>query len=193
VLADGPPRDPTEGDTLTLTAIYDRFGQRIFRLARRRLGDAGEAEDVVQDVLLKLWQARAAFDARRGDLPAWIFSITRNTVYDRLRRAARLARRQQAAAPLLCAEGVKAGPEALEAMMAREGVKDLLMGLPPAQRAIVCLVVIDARTVAEAARLLGVPHGTAKSRLRSALRSLRARLAVEARSISAPIRPARRA
>ena len=167
-----------EGDLRALAALYDSYAARVFSLALRHLHDAGAAEEAVQDVFLKICRARGVFDATRGDLSAWIFAIARNAVYDRLRREARRQREQ--AVDTASLDALAETPfEALERLLARERLAGLLADLPPEQSDMVRLVYVEGRTVAEAARALGTPLGTAKSRLRAALRGMRRSLAGE--------------
>ena len=74
------------GDQSALAQLYDRYSSIVYAVALRVLGDAGAAEDVLQEVFLQLWRKPQAFDAARGNLGAWLAVITRNRAIDALRR-----------------------------------------------------------------------------------------------------------
>lgn len=181
-MADAVARDLArglaKGDMLALQSLYDAYAPGVFALAMRRLSDAGAAEEIVQDVFFKIWQARALFDASKSDLSTWLFAIARNAVYDRLRNEARRARSAQVTQSAMLEQFAAVEGSSLELIISEERVREILGRLPPEQREIVRLVCVDGRTVADAARVLATPLGTAKSRLRAAMRNLRQQLSV---------------
>jgi RNA polymerase sigma-70 factor (ECF subfamily) len=92
-----PPRKPersdealmalvAEGDVAAFTALVERYSPRLYRVAYRMLGNAQEAEDVVQDGLAKLWQSAPQWHARGGGLAAWLHRIVVNRCLDKLRQ-----------------------------------------------------------------------------------------------------------
>ena len=95
------------GDTAALGQFYDGHGRRLFALAFRILNDHKEAEDVVQEVFLQVWEKAATLDPRQGRPLAWVTASTRNKAIDRLRTAQRRARLMEEAGPEL-AEGYDA-------------------------------------------------------------------------------------
>lgn len=157
------------GDLDSVRALHDGYAGPLYVFAVRRLGDAEEAEEVVQDTLVRAWRARDRYDATRGPVAAWLFAIARNLVIDRTRR--REARPDDAPLPTL-AEPVDEIDRMLEAWQ----VADALSGLSVAHREVIFACHYRGHTVREAAVLLGVPEGTVKSRLYYALRALRLRL-----------------
>ena len=106
-----PPADPPgderpDADLLALVvareqgalaALYDRYGTRVFALALRLLGDRQAAEEVAQDVFLRIWQRADTFQPGASSVLAWLLAITRNRSIDELRSRRTVARRQETA------------------------------------------------------------------------------------------------
>ena len=155
-------------DALPTAALYARYAPLVYALALGGLRDRLDAEDVVQDVFLKVWR-HGGLDPARGDPAPWLAAIARNAVRDRLRRKAAWSRGVCALALALAATV----PPGTEDPLAEAMALEMLDRLPPPQLAVVRLVCLEGLTVAEAARLLRTPLGTAKSRLRAGLRRLR--------------------
>ena len=77
------------GDSDALLALHKRYVNLVYSMARHVLQDAGLAEEVTQDVFLKLWQKSQRYDPGRGQFPSWLLSVTRFAAIDRLRREGR--------------------------------------------------------------------------------------------------------
>lgn len=130
---------------------------RLRRYARALLSDASDADDLVQDCLLRALDRRASWT--HGDSPRkWLFTILHNLHVDRLRRAAR----RPPHVPL--EEGLAAGAAESEAGTARDISRALAM-IPEDQKQAVLLVALEGMSYAETAEILGVPVGTVMSRL----------------------------
>lgn len=152
-----------------LAELYERYAPRVYGLARRAL-PADQAEDVVQDVFLRVWQAAATFDGARGTAAAWLYALTRNCCRDAYRRLRRLPLPRADLAP-------PPQPDVEDAALAHAEVDLLhrqLAALAPPLRQLVELVYFRSHTLREAAAVLGVPLGTVKRRLHQALVALRA-------------------
>jgi RNA polymerase sigma-70 factor (ECF subfamily) len=156
-----------------LAELYDRYGALAYSLAVRVLGDPGRAEDVVQEVFLKLWQRAGSFDAARGSLRTWLLVSVRNRAIDALR--GREGRERQARPVPLEVVAVGAGsdpPQEVAAALERKIVRDALAALPGEQRRVVELAYFDGYTQREIADLERVPLSTVKGRTRLALEKL---------------------
>jgi RNA polymerase sigma-70 factor (ECF subfamily) len=151
----------------------------VYGLAVRVTGDRGAAEDVAQEVFLHLWERPWAFDPDRGRLRAWLATMAHHRAVDHLRRTGVRDRATTRAA----AEREPAPPpnaeEAAVAAAVAKRVRVAVDELPPPQRTAILLAYFEGHTFRQVARLTGVPEGTAKSRLRLALRHLAVRLRSE--------------
>jgi RNA polymerase sigma factor (sigma-70 family) len=161
------------GDADAARAFVRRYQQRVFGLAVSILGDRAAAEDVAQEAFLRAWRHAATFDARRAGVTTWLLAITRNAAIDaaRLRRAAPIAPESLAAMALVSTErppeqGAVDGTEI-------ERVRQVLAGLPRVQRDALLMAVVLGRTAAAVGEHQGVPLGTAKTRIRTALMKAR--------------------
>jgi RNA polymerase sigma factor (sigma-70 family) len=160
------------GDADAMAAFMRRFQARVYGLARAVVDDTGLAEEVAQDAFMRVWRRAASYDARRGQVPTWLLTITRNLAVDALR-----LRRDRPHDP----------QRVMVALMARadepeyEGTEHLRAGLralPPNQARPIVLTVVYGLTAMEIADRDGIPLGTVKTRIRRGLARLRAKLVV---------------
>lgn len=162
------------GEQAAAVAFVRRYQRRVFGLAYSMTGDAGVAEDVAQEAMIRVWKHAPVFDPRRGSVASWVLTITRNLTIDalRLRRAVPTDPDDFAAAAL---ESNEHNPEdAVRRGDVRDTVRDALGVLPPEQRRAVVLAAVYGRTAFEISESEGIPLGTAKTRIRTALIRLRA-------------------
>lgn len=163
-------------DEAALLQLYDRYQHLLMALALRLVGDRQVAEEVLQDVFVRLWEANAGFDERRGSVSAWLFGITRNRAIDVLRSAQHHARaREREDIPRSRPDG----GDIAEMVTTRLAVRDALDALSPERRQAVELVYFGGLTHQEAAAALNQPLGTTKGRIRAAMDQLRATLRTE--------------
>jgi RNA polymerase sigma-70 factor, ECF subfamily len=160
-------------DESALAALYDRYAGLLSSLLNRILRDTQAAEEILQDIFFQLWQNASRFDASRGSLPGWLAVIARHRAISRLRRhnpAAGDPLPDTVAMPSLNIETAISQRE----LLAR--VKGVLQNLPGEQRAVVELAYFEGLTHSEIAQRTGDPLGTVKTRLRSALETLKRNL-----------------
>jgi len=162
-----------------LTALLARYERRIYGMALSILGDANLAQDACQEALERICRHAGAFDPARGRAGSWIVAIARNAAIDLRRRlgprGCLFLSADQLSAP-------SAEPEPLESAISRElaeRVRGALAELPAAQRRAIVLATYGGATAREVAAREGIPLGTAKTRLRSAMMRLRELLADE--------------
>ena len=160
------------GDQQAMSELYDRYGKVVYAVALRVLQDAAAAEDVLQDVFLQLWRKPDAFDASRGSLAAWLAVIARHRAIDRVRKR----RPETDIEECVIASGPDLRDET-ERTLVMEKVRGVLAEMNPDQRTALELAFFQGLTHTEIAEKTGEPLGTIKTRIRTGLQQLRARLA----------------
>lgn len=163
-----------ERDEDALREVMKTYGGVVFGMARRVVADPTLAEEVAQDVFLALWRRPGAYDPSRGSLQAFLLGVTRNKAIDLVRHEETLRKAKDAliteaeatSEPLSAYEPTQASGERQELMGALAQVSDV-------QREAVVLAYFGGRTYREVAEELGIPEGTAKTRLRDGLSKLR--------------------
>ncbi|WP_330455941.1 sigma-70 family RNA polymerase sigma factor [Streptomyces sp. NBC_00820] len=162
------------GDEACLAAAYRRWSALVYALARRSLGDAGEAEDVTQQVFLGVWRGRRGYRPERGPLGGWIVGIARRKIFDalsaRTRRGELVAAAGSALAHAAATDAAETGPEAV---LDRILVQRALERLPETQRQVLYLAFYEDLTQTQIAARTGWPLGTVKSHARRGLHQLR--------------------
>jgi RNA polymerase sigma-70 factor, ECF subfamily len=174
------------GDHPALLTLYDRHGRIAYGLAYRILGDAGAAEEAVQDAYLRVWRRASTFDASRGGARSWLLTIVHHCAIDLLRRRA-------GAPPVVAGLDEMADrrsvPDAWSEVSGRiesERVRTAVETLPGEQRRAIEMAFFDGLTHREIAERDGLPLGTVKGRLRLGLRRLSGLLAEPAPGVAAP-------
>ncbi|HEX5691750.1 MAG TPA: sigma-70 family RNA polymerase sigma factor [Roseiflexaceae bacterium] len=163
-----------------LAALYDRFGGRVFALALRLLGDRQAAEEVTQDVFLRIWQRAATFQPGTASVLAWLLAITRNRSIDELRSRRGAARRQETAELASAPADLAADPQRrAEDRLLAEDVRRMLATLPSRQRRALELSIFGGLSHSEISAALDTPLGTVKSWMRQGLRQLREALGTD--------------
>jgi RNA polymerase sigma-70 factor (ECF subfamily) len=162
----------TAGDDLALAEAFDRFGRAVYGAALRVTGDAASAQDVVQDVFVELWSNPGRYDAAAGPLRTYLIVLARHRAVDLVRSEIRRIARQERHHRLAPAQGPSSpGDDVLAADMAAT-IRAAVRALPDSQRRVVELAYFEGLTYREVALAIGIPEGTAKSRLRLALAKL---------------------
>jgi len=172
------------GDSAALGALYDRYATTLYSLGIRMLGDAQAAEELVQEVLIRVWRQATSYSKERGAPSTWIFGIARNLAIDELRR--RGARPQTAVddAEVYIAQ-LEADDDPVEQVsqrMQHDEVVRALDQLSSVQRRVLELAYYNGLSQSEIAAQLGDPLGTVKTRMRTGLQRLRTLLDGSGRS-----------
>lgn len=167
------------GDGMAMATFTRRYQARVFGLARSVVGDPETAADVAQEAFIRAWRHAGAYDARRGSAVGWLLVITRNLAIDARRMRHPEPRDPDTFTELeLEAIGTQSSPAA-SAELAHDvsRLRAALGRLPLDQRRAVVLATIGGRTSAEVSEAEGIPLGTAKTRIRTALVRMRDSLA----------------
>lgn len=168
-----------DGDREAFEVLYSRFGSPVMRFLYRLCGERSLAEDLTQDVFLKIWRAAAGWRPL-GQVSTWIFQIAKhhwwNEAAKRRRRAPVQGTSLEGDAPET-STGAAAPSERLARAEAAQAVAAALAALSPRLRLVFVLVRLEGVTYAEAAQIAGIPVGTVKSRAAAAEAALRKRLA----------------
>ncbi len=159
-----------------LSELYDRYGRLVFSLAFNSVGDRATAEEITQDVFLRVWQRASQYRADRGKVSTWLTGITRHRAIDQLRR--RGVRPEQHSVSWAevspGGEPVADGPEeATSLALQRERVRAAVASLPEEQRQVLALAYFQGLSQSQIAEALDLPLGTAKTRVRLGMQKLR--------------------
>jgi RNA polymerase sigma-70 factor, ECF subfamily len=161
------------GDAFAFSALHDRHSRATYSLARRLTGDEQDAEDLAQDVFLKVWRSAGSYRTQRGSVRTWMLSVVRNQSIDRLRSQASRRRTQEKAE----AEAPRSQPSEVFAetwrKYRRARLQEALQVLPHTQHKVLALAHFSDLTNAEISERLCLPLGTVKGRMRLGLEKLR--------------------
>lgn len=161
------------GDQEAMSVLFDRYGTMVYSVALRVLKDAGEAEDVMQEIFVQVWKNPGAFVSGKGSLGGWLVVVARNRSIDMIRRRRPTEQVELFALPS-------------STNLAREAERNSLLGkiravmgsLPEEQRKSVELAFFEGLSHSEIAEKTGDPLGTVKTRIRLALTTIRKALTV---------------
>jgi RNA polymerase sigma-70 factor (ECF subfamily) len=154
-----------------LAEVYRRHGGPVFGLAKRLLRDPELAQEIVQEVMLRLWNEPNKFDPTRGSLRSYLLSHTHGRSVDLIRSESARRIREEHDARLAVETGLSLEEQVWE-MAVGEHVRDALSNLDEAERKAIELAYFGGYTYREVATLLETPEGTIKSRIRSGLQRL---------------------
>ncbi len=156
------------GDEQAMAQLYDRYSKIVYSVALRVLRDTAAAEDVMQEIFMQIWRTPGSFVATKGSLGGWLAVVARNRAIDTLRRKRP-------------SEDIEDVSLAASFNLAEDSERNLLMEraraavvlLPAEQRKMLEMAFFDGLTHAEIAEMTGDPLGTVKTRIRSALMTVR--------------------
>jgi RNA polymerase sigma-70 factor (ECF subfamily) len=160
------------GDERALAEVYDLLATVTYQSALQVLGRSSVAQDVVQDVFVDLWCHPERYDESLGSLRAFLTVCARHRAVDLVRSELRRAAREERSDRLVPQQREPSASDRVTAAETASAVRDAVQQLPACQREAVELAYFGGLTYRDVARVLGVPEGTAKSRLRLALRRL---------------------
>ena len=166
-------------DREAIRLLYARHGRLVYGCAMQIVSDAAAAEEVCQDVFLRVWERSGTYRRDRGKVVTWLARIARNRAIDvlRARRARGIVQTTPVDDSVPAAAGGDSDPgERLWQSLRDERVREAVASLPPEQRRALTLAFFHGLTHRQIAESLGEPLGTVKTRIRDAMLKLRARL-----------------
>ena len=163
-----------DGEVRAFEVVFDRHATVAFSLAYRMCGRRATAEDIVQEAFLSLWRSSRAYDPARGSVRSWVLTVVHNRAIDALRRQG--SRDSRDVSDDGIAERLSA-PDRTDAEAERRDearrVRTALDELPPDQRRVIELAYFGGFTHTEIAKMLDLPPGTVKGRMRLGLTKMR--------------------
>lgn len=159
-----------DGDQSAIESLYERHSRKLYSLALKIIGDPQGAEEVMQDTFFQLWRKCSQFNSERGSLIGWLLTITRHRAISHLRE---LKNRPHDEFDDDKASPRNLGLTLLDHQIARELVSVAFAALPEVQRRAITLAYFEGFTCEEIASRTQMPLGTIKTRLRSALGTMR--------------------
>ncbi len=156
------------GDEQAMASLFDRYSKVVYSVALRVLRDPASAEDVLQEIFMQIWRSPDGFIATRGSLGGWLAVVSRNRSIDALRRK----RPTDSVDEIALSSPYNLSEEAERNIMI-ERAREVIVLLPAEQRKTLEMAFFDGLTHSEIAEMTGDPLGTVKTRIRSALLTLR--------------------
>jgi RNA polymerase sigma-70 factor, ECF subfamily len=164
-----------------LSELYDRYSRTVYGVGIKILGDRSSAEELVQEVFLKVWRSSGTFDPSRASFSTWLYRVTRSVALDLYRkRTSRIRPVPNADSQIAAARDSSAGPEEIvDDSWLSWRMSNALEELGATQREVVELAYFQGLSQREISERTGMPLGTVKSRTASAMKRLRQGLAGE--------------
>jgi len=156
------------GDERAMSELYERYSGIVYSVALRVLGDTGAAEDILQEVFMKIWRGPNLFDENRGSLAGWLAVIARNRAIDALRKR----QPESDIADVV----VAIEPDMVRSAdwsRALDKIRSALAGMPVPQRSALEMAFFEGLTHTEISEKTGEHLGTVKTRIRAGLKALR--------------------
>ena len=162
-----------------LEALYTRYSSSVYSLAMFMLKQEALAEEVTQDIFLNIWTKASSYKAERGAPKSWIMSVAHHRIVDVIRSRRRTQNVTDPGAydrlEMLPSSRISTEEE-VERRIEREYILEALDTLPPEQREVIILAYFEGYSQSEMAKILNQPLGTVKTRVRLAMKKLRAAL-----------------
>jgi RNA polymerase sigma-70 factor (ECF subfamily) len=161
------------GDREAFAALYTALFTQVLAVIQRVVRDHAQSEEVAQEVMVEVWASAGRYRPGRGSVGGWVTTIARRRAVDRARHYEARVRRERREADLARSPAHDSVAECVERVLEQEGVRRSLGVLTPLQAEAIRLAFYEGRSYREVAERLGVPLGTAKTRIRDGLARLR--------------------
>lgn len=162
-----------------LSELYDRYGRLVYSIGLNVLGETRSAEEVTQDVFLRVWERAVTYQPEQGKVVVWLARIARNRAIDLIRRRNVRPEASSVAWDDLADLHAASDPnveQSVELSQLRQDVRRAIAQLPPEQKEVLALAYFQGLSHQEIAGRLGQPLGTVKTRLRLAMQKMKALL-----------------
>ena len=164
-------------DPDALKLLYDRYARVVYSLLRRITQHSASADDLMQEVFLRLWRNAASYQAVRSALAPWLFTLARNIAIDHLRSKGERQRQREVGMDILPSQvGAPNPEERLDQLRQARKVRDLIGSLPQSQRQALEFAYFQGMTHSEIAAAMSEPLGTVKTWIRNGLLRLRQKM-----------------
>jgi RNA polymerase sigma-70 factor (ECF subfamily) len=166
------------GDRAAFASFYDQYSGLLFSIAVKVLNDAKEAEDVLQEVFMQIWDKASAYDPLLGKPTSWAVTLTRNKAIDRIRAAQRRSKliEQATVEASVAPNNYPSANEKLHGKENAQMIRSVVAELPPDQRRAIEMAFFSGLTQDEISKKLQEPLGTIKARIRRGMLKLREKL-----------------
>ncbi len=159
-------------DQIAFQWLYDQYSPALYGVVKRIVQDDEQAKDLLQDIFVKIWKNLDSYDPAKGRLFTWLLNVSRNTAIDALR-----ARKTNPTAAIRVDEEsvhiIDQQQHATQPSSDQIDLQDVVTKLRPDRKILIDLVYFAGYTQEEAAKLLNIPLGTVKTRIRSAVQELK--------------------
>jgi RNA polymerase sigma-70 factor, ECF subfamily len=166
-----------ERSQTALGLFYDRHSRLVYSLALRIVGNVSDAEEVTQEVFLKVWDKASSFNPAKGNVLSWLIAVARRSAIDRTRSRAHKVKTVEVSMEGEALEGAGSRQKSIGFSAPPDAVARLvtgaLAGLSNEHRQVIELAYFDGLSHAKIAGQIGIPLGTVKTRLRQAVQELR--------------------
>ena len=160
-----------KGDEAAFSQIYDKYNEAVYGIIYSVVLDNAIAQEVLQDVFIKIWNKRASYDINKGRFFTWILNIARNASIDQIRsKSFKNSKKNLSTSNFV---DILKTSDSLNSRMDALGIQKFIDKLKPACISIIDLLFFKGFTQADAALELDIPLGTLKTRNRSCLKELR--------------------
>ena len=160
-------------DAKALTALFDVYSPKLKGWLMARGAPGATAEDVVQDVMLKVWTGAHMFDPAKASFATWVYRMTRNRWIDHQRKHGRMDVRDPELMKTIADDEVESAEVGYMAGEESDHLREQIAKLTPMQQAAIRMAYMEFKTHKEIAAETGLPLGTVKTRIRSAMQALR--------------------
>lgn len=162
-----------KGDFSALTVLYDKYNKLLFNFAKKFVHNTPEAEDIVQELFLKVWNKSDLYDSKRTpNVAAWLLHLCKNIAIDHLRKSKKSSYLDESELSIIPDISVNVEND-VQVKVMRHEIRKSLYQLPVEQREIIELIYFGGMTQSEVSTIKSLPKGTVKSRVRLAMSKLK--------------------